>query len=59
MLTHEELELEEQNEYHIQEAQQVLNKAIKFKETLSNSFQQYREDYKNKYDKLIKTIKNQ
>jgi hypothetical protein len=58
MLTHEELELEEQNEYHIQEAQQVLNRAIKFKETLSNSFQKYREDYKNKYDKLINTIKD-
>lgn len=53
MLTHEELELEEQNEYHIQEAQQCLDRAIKFKETLSNSFQKYREDYKNKYDKLI------
>lgn len=59
MLTHEELELEEQNEYHIQEAQQCLNRAMKFKETLNNSFQKYREDYKNKYDKLIKTIKNQ
>lgn len=59
MLTHEELELEEQNEYHIQEAQQCLDRAIKFRETLNNSFQKYREDYKNKYDKLIKTIKNQ
>lgn len=56
MLTHEEIELAEQNESNIQEAQQVLNRAIKFKETLSNSFQKYREDYKNKYDKLINTI---
>lgn len=58
MLTHEELELEEQNEHHIQEAQQVLNRAIKFKETLNDSFQKYREDYKNKYDKLINIIKD-
>ena len=58
MLTHEELELEEQNEYHIQEAQQCLNRAIKFKETLNDSFQKYREDYKNKYTKLINTIKD-
>ena len=58
MLTHEELELEEQNEYCIQEAQQCLDRAMKFKETLNDSFQKYREDYKNKYDKLIKTIKN-
>lgn len=58
MLTHEELELEEQNEYCIQEAQQCLDRAIKFRETLNNSFQKYREDYKNKYDKLINTIKN-
>lgn len=56
MLAYEELELAEQNEYHIQQAQQVLNKSIKFKETLNNSFQKYREDYKNKYDKLINTI---
>lgn len=58
MLTHEEHELAEQNEYCIQEAQQVLNRSMKFKETLNNSFQKYREDYKNKYDKLINTIKN-
>lgn len=58
MLTHEELELEEQNEYRIQEAQQCLDRAMKFKETLNDSFQKYREDYKNKYDKLINTIKD-
>lgn len=56
MLTHEELELAEQNESNIRQAQQVLNRALKFKETLNNSFQKHREDYKNKYDKLINTI---
>lgn len=55
MLTYEENELEEQNESNIQQVQQVLNRAIKFKETLNNSFKEYREDYKNKYDKLINT----
>ena len=58
MLTHEELELEEQNECCIQEAQQCLDRAIKFRETLSNSFQKYREDYENKYNKLIDSIKD-
>lgn len=58
MLTHEENELAEQNESTIQQAQQVLNRSIKFRETLNNSFQEYRKDYKNKYDKLINTIKN-